>query len=160
MKIMYKKQNHGRYISGLQKLSLLLVMMLFGFSTVWAQSYDVVKVSDHQSLIRAIDNSEAPIILLQEGYYEHLQMNVAKGETVYYFVSEKGGGYVPTDAGCKYSITSDLEACGSGSPITLEVIESSGTGPCGVTGIGWQQISGPGTVNFDLTPPNTLKDFV
>ncbi len=38
MKIIYEKQNRGRYISGLQKLSLLLVMMLFGLTTAFAQN--------------------------------------------------------------------------------------------------------------------------
>jgi hypothetical protein len=37
MKIIYEHQKDGRYHSGLQKLSLLLVMMLFGFTTAFAQ---------------------------------------------------------------------------------------------------------------------------
>jgi parallel beta-helix repeat protein len=68
MKIMYKQQNHSRYISGLQKLSLLLVMMLFGISTTWAAVINVP--ADYTTIQAAIDAaSPGDVINVAAGTY-------------------------------------------------------------------------------------------
>ena len=53
MKIIYKDQKSGRFHSGLQKLSLLLVMMLFGFTTAWAVTINVP--GQYETIQAAID---------------------------------------------------------------------------------------------------------
>lgn len=79
MKIIYKDQNSGRSHSGLQKLSLLLVMMLFGFTTAFAQTQLKLTIECH-GRVEVFDRGSGTTVTTIQGPVDESTITVAAGQ--------------------------------------------------------------------------------
>jgi len=149
----YENQFKTRFYGVTMKLSLLLIAILVGFSTTYAQSGKTIVVNSNESLLKALDNDNVEMIVLEHGYYEHFDITVQFGDKL--TISRDEGGNI-IFLSCTVSITTENTCwidANSKMPVTAELV-----GTCDPPGPNpfWFKQSGPGDVVFDdIDNPNT-----
>jgi hypothetical protein len=144
----YENQFKTRFYGVTMKLSLLLIALLVGYSTTYAQSGRTVTVSNDNELIEAMYDPSIDVIKLEEGKYSFLDIEVLNGSENRIFKAHGTQGGSNILSSCIYFINTK-QTCWEDENTVLQLEAGTINGPCPADNSGvWEMTNGPGNETY------------